>query len=474
MDARRLAGGLLALLLIAVPAWAGNVDLSTVPGRRTVQLTIYNSEDLTLVRETRTVTFKQGVNPLQFSWANTLIDPTSVELKFRGDAAGLDVLDTTFPHARPQVLYWNVASDADREAVIEITYFTSGITWSADYVAVADQEEHALRLDGFVRVHNGSGEEYENAQVRLVVGVINLVEKIAELARVPAGRLSELEKAEFDALRRQAAKTMMEQPAALMGAMAPDEARPKEIYKEGLSEYFIYTIEGTETVPDGWSKRLRSFQAEDVPFEVQYRYRPWEYGDKLVRLYLLTNDEKAGLGTTPLPDGRVRVFRDNGQGGLSYLAAQDIQYIPIGDKIEFNLGADPEMVFELVKQRVFRDEIWMRLRGGDLYRRIGDGSWQVDLDSQVAGWDEHEIFSQRIRNYSGKPIEVEVRRRYPGDVIFRSRLNPRLYDFQTVEFTATVQPGEKAELYHEVITRQGYNAKQDRVELVEGEVRRNP
>jgi hypothetical protein len=62
---------------------ARNVDLATVPERRTVQLTIYNSEDLTLVRESRVVTFKKGVNPLQFSWANTLIDPTSVELKFR-------------------------------------------------------------------------------------------------------------------------------------------------------------------------------------------------------------------------------------------------------------------------------------------------------------------------------------------------------------------------------------------------------
>src|SRR5271157_4056472 len=61
---------------------ARNVDLSTVPKRNSVQLTIYNSEDLTLVRETRKVTFKKGQNPLQFSWANTLIDPTSVELKF--------------------------------------------------------------------------------------------------------------------------------------------------------------------------------------------------------------------------------------------------------------------------------------------------------------------------------------------------------------------------------------------------------
>ena len=46
---------------------AENIDLSTVPARDTVQLTIYNSEDLTLVRETRKVTFKKGANPLQFS-----------------------------------------------------------------------------------------------------------------------------------------------------------------------------------------------------------------------------------------------------------------------------------------------------------------------------------------------------------------------------------------------------------------------
>ena len=71
------------LLLIPAPAPGRNVDLSTVPSRATVQLTIYNSEDLTLVRETRVVTFKQGNNPLQFSWANTLIDPSSVELRFK-------------------------------------------------------------------------------------------------------------------------------------------------------------------------------------------------------------------------------------------------------------------------------------------------------------------------------------------------------------------------------------------------------
>ena len=171
----------IGLVSAATPVIAGNVDLSTVPKRNSVQLTIYNSEDLTLVRETRTVTFKKGVNPLQFSWANTLIDPTSVELKFLTGADKLDVLDTTYPHDKPQMLYWNVQSELDGEATIQITYFTSGITWSSDYLLVADKDEKQLSFDGFVRVFNNSGEEYEDAQVRLVVGTINLVEKIAQL-----------------------------------------------------------------------------------------------------------------------------------------------------------------------------------------------------------------------------------------------------------------------------------------------------
>src|SRR5262249_1485495 len=143
---------LLAILVLIAPAGAKNVDLSTVPNRDTVQLTIYNSEDLTLVRETRKVTFKKGVNPLQFSWANTLIDPTPLELKFRTNAEKLELLDTTYPQDKPQMLYWNVQSDFDGEATIEITYFTSGITWSADYICIASKDESQMSMESYVRV----------------------------------------------------------------------------------------------------------------------------------------------------------------------------------------------------------------------------------------------------------------------------------------------------------------------------------
>jgi hypothetical protein len=462
-----------AVVLTTLALRAENVDLSTVPTRNTVQLTIYNSEDLTLVRETRKVSFKPGANPLQFSWANTLIDATSVELRFLNHADKLTVLDTTFPHAKPQMLYWNVQSEMDGEATIEITYFTSGISWSADYLCIANPAETDMGIEGFVRVYNNSGEEYEDAQVRLIVGRINLVQKIAELARIAPEKVAELESAVRDRFKGDVLKKAMDAPGG-MGGMAAAEskpAEPKQVAKEGLGEYFIYTIEGTETIRNGWSKRMRSLESTTVPFKIQYRYRPAEYGEQLVRMYLLTNDKESKLGGTPLPDGVVRVFRNNGRDGLSFLTAQQVKYIPIGDKIELNLGPDPEVVFELVTLRTWRDNLWMQLHGADLYRRVDEPGVEIELNSSLAGWDDHALYSQRVRNYTKKPINLEVRRPFPGHVVFRSELPAKNHDYQTVEYTAEVKPAEKADLLYEVVQHQGHNAKQNNVTIEQAPVK---
>ena len=88
----------------------------------------------------------------------------------------------------------------------------------------------------------------------------------------------------------------------------------------------------------------------------------------------------------------------------------------------------------------------------------------------VAGWDDHEIYTQRVRNYTAKAIEVEVRRSFSGHVVFRSELKPKLFDFQTPEFTATVGAGKKADLLFEIVRHQGRNAKQNNVVMEEGAV----
>ena len=451
------------LLAFATTALARNVDLSTIPPRDTVQLTIYNSEDLTLVRETRHVTFKRGVNPLQFSWANTLIDPTSVDLRFKTRGDELDLLDTTFPHDKPQMLYWNVRSEFDGDAVVEITYFTSGITWSADYVCITDAAEETMLFEGFVRITNNSGEDYTDAQVRLVVGTLNLVEKVADLARRGLVTAAEYEK--YSRMPAAARRSEVETRLALGEMLADaDDMAPKDIVKQGLSEYFIYTIEGTETVPNAWSRRMRSFQGKEVPFRIEYRYRPAEYGKQLVRLFLLRNDEASDLGTTPLPDGIVRLYRDNGHDGLSFLTQQSIQYVPIGQEILFNLGADPEVIHERIRLRTWRDKFWFERRGVGVYYSPEQGH-QIKVDDQVAGWTEHEDWIERIRNYRDKPIDVQIRHKYTGHVTITGDLPLEMYDYQSPQFGIRIAAGAMREAKYTATTRYGHGTKRNNVQL---------
>ena len=134
------------LLLLATPAPAA-VDLVTLPTREGTQLTIYNSEDITMVREHRLLTVKEGVNRIQFSWANTLIDPTSIEFRILDQQDKVDLVDTTFPAGRNDALQWNIKSQIAGKIPVEIRYFTSGITWAADYVGIANEDETKLSRD---------------------------------------------------------------------------------------------------------------------------------------------------------------------------------------------------------------------------------------------------------------------------------------------------------------------------------------
>jgi len=59
--ARRAFLASLGLLLAFSASAHAAVDLVTVPTRKGTQLTIYNSEDITMVREHRLLTVKEGV-----------------------------------------------------------------------------------------------------------------------------------------------------------------------------------------------------------------------------------------------------------------------------------------------------------------------------------------------------------------------------------------------------------------------------
>jgi len=450
---------LVVLVLGVGIAQARNVDLVTLPPRDTVQLTIYNSEDLTLVRETRAITFKKGINRLEFSWANTLIDPTSAYFRPLEHDKEIEVLDTTYPADRPQVLVWNVDSKFEGQVKVEVSYFTSGISWNADYVMITDAAETKATLDGYVTVVNNSGEDYEGAQVRLVVGVINLVEKIAQLAQppMPVGAPAPAAPPTGEAKARGLRKGIADAEGAGIGGgggagLFGGAAKAPAVVKEGLSEYFIFTVEGQQTVKNEWSQRMVSFRTRDVPFEVIYRYRPHQYGPKPVRFFILANDVEHKMGESPLPDGTIRVFRENGRDGLSFFTAQAAKYIPVKEKIELNVGTDNQIVYERVVLDLGRQNF--------IYN---ENAQPVAL---VVGWDETRKWQEEIRNYRAKPIKMEVRHVLSGDVEFGIEGVPvKLYDFHTPEYVLEVKAGQKQKWMSDGTFHLGRNQKQNRVRL---------
>ena len=432
----------LTVMLTAGAARADNVDLVTVPGRDHVQLTIYNSEDLTLVREIRHVTLKRGANRLLFSWANTLIDPSSVELRPLEREAEIEVVDTVFPGQKPQFLMWNVESRFDGQAKLEVTYFTSGLTWNMDYVATVDPDEELMDFDGYVQVFNRSGEAYENAEVRLIVGRINLVEKIADLARrkgIPVPAPASVLESE---LRRESAKLAFAQAAG-----ARDARQRQQVVKEGLSEYFLFSVEGRETIKNGWSKRMRAVDSTDARFDIVYRMRAHQYGPRPVRFFIWQNDPEHGLGASPLPDGRVRLFRENGREGLSFLGEQLVRYVPIQAPIEVNLGPDDLVVYEARKTSTRRD------------------SFQFGRHGEVIGFTVHTDWVDEIRNHRTKPIRFELHRQWSGHVDVASEVETKLFDYRTIEVAFDVAARDKLLYPATVSTRHGQNKSQERIDL---------
>jgi hypothetical protein len=385
----------IVLLILTVMTGVGRakVDLVTLPSRDTVQLTIYNSADMTLVRESRALTLKNGQNKLQFSWANTLIDPTSLEMLPKSNADKIDIANLTYPPRVTNLGLWNIGSGVSGKVPVEITYLTSGLSWRAFYMGTLTENEKTMQLKGYVVVTNNSGEDYENAQTRLIVGKVHIIDEIAELARrqYPYGRPGAVP-------MPQAAPAPMEdmrRAGVVMKALAEMPSRAKEIKKEGLSEYFLYTIEGTETIPNGWSKRLLSFDVDQVPVVNLYKYEEERYGPSVVRFLSFKNDKEHKLGETPIPGGMLKVYRGVGdQGHLSYTGQSSFKYIPVDEDVELNLGPVANLVVE-PKLMDFKTE-----------------NYRFDRQGNVSGWDEIHTFKIEVRNTRDISARVEIKRNF--------------------------------------------------------------
>ena len=217
---------------------------------------------------------------------------------------------------------------------------------------------------------------------------------------------------------------------------------PKEITKEGLSEYFLYTIEGTETIPNGWSKRLPSFTADEVPVVNLYKFEQERYGNRVMRFLSFDNDEEHKLGETPIPGGLLKVYRtEDQQGHLSYAGQSNFKYIPVNEEVELNLGAVQNIVVE-PKLMDYRTENYLFSSSGN-----------------IRGWDEVRTWKITVKNTRAIPIKVEIKRNFrttywdnqnEGDFGDYEK-----YDKDTVKYTLLLEPQTKQEFGYTLRTYHG-------------------
>jgi hypothetical protein len=201
----------------------------------------------------------------------------------------------------------------------------------------------------------------------------------------------------------------------------------KEIAKEGLSEYFLYTIEGTEALPNEWAKRLPSLDVSDIPIKSLYKYDEDRYGRQTVRFVSFANDSDHKLGTTPLPNGTMKLYRQvNDEQNTSYVGGADIKYIPVNEAVELNLGADTLVKVEPVLMDS-RTENY-------LFNDKGD----------IAGWDEIETWHIKLTNTRDIPADFEVTRNFNTDswdldmTDTAAQVNYSKHDSQHARFTMVV------------------------------------
>lgn len=434
------------LAATALPA-AAKIDLVTLPARDRVQLTVYNSADLTLVREERSLTLVKGINRLEFGWENTLIDPTSVQLRAPRHGAQVRLLEVAYPPGVQGSAVWTIESDVEGPVPVEISFFTSGITWRAFYMGTLSADETALRLQGYVRVENRSGEDYHRAQTRVIVGQVHLLDEIAELAArdVPYGRPSVpgLPEPLPMTLAPEALRSKAYQALSLAEDAAGAAAAVKAIVKEGLSEYFLYTIEGTEDLPDGWAKRLPSFDVTEIPVRNLYRYEEERYGPETRRLIYFRNDKTHRLGDEPLPDGQIKLYRSlDADQHLSYAGEVHSKYIPIDQEVELDLGAAREV----------RVEPMLMARRSDQYL--------FDDDGNITGFDTIQDWELRLTNNRPLPVRVEVWRNFAGPhwELANAADNTGRYekvDLDTVKYTVELPADGRATLRYTLTERQG-------------------
>ena len=159
---------ILILLTALTQITHARTKLTTLPARDFIRVDLKN-EIFTLIEEERTITLQKGKNQVEFAWANTYIDMSSIQFRNIKAPGTVQVLNVNYPPSE-SALFWEVYSDKAGAGVFRISYLISNLNREISYEAVSDNTEKMLQIKSHVTLRNLSGEKFENAKLELGFG----------------------------------------------------------------------------------------------------------------------------------------------------------------------------------------------------------------------------------------------------------------------------------------------------------------
>ncbi len=249
-------------------------------------------------------------------------------------------------------LTWLYQNAAGKEHDVQVSYLANGINWRADYVILLNKSDDKVGLNGWVTLDNNTGATYDNAKLKLVAGAVNRVQQ-----------------------------PNVYPTKAMMGrAMEMDMASP-QFEEQSFFEYHIYDLQRPTTIKNNQQKQVSLLESADVSVRKEYivegsqnyywgNYMNAELKDPVRVILRFKNDKDNHLGI-PLPQGTMRLYKQDDKGSLQFVGEDRIEHTPRDEWVKLKIGEAFDVTCKR-KQKDYKETT-------RLLSRTVESEWEITL-----------------------------------------------------------------------------------------------
>jgi hypothetical protein len=213
--------------------------------------------------------------------------------------------------ARPTLSVTVVGAHAGTRSAT-LSYLTPGLGWKADYVALYNEGDSKIDVQGWVTLTNTSGTSYDNAQTLLVAG---------SPSQLGGG---------YSNNYRPPQRSSLQQPGTESGN------------RERLGDYYLYPLAERTTIANQQTKQVSFLDVHGVPAEHGYEFRNRWLGTadtpvSAKSIYSFSTSAHAGLGDQ-LPAGILRFYMRDKRGDPQFIGENRIDHTPMGSTLSLATG----------------------------------------------------------------------------------------------------------------------------------------